>query len=50
MITEITAEVLDTEAFIKEKVLEIQSAVKDGLAVNVLSDIVDSSTVTLFSR
>jgi len=50
MITEITAEALDTDAFIKEKVLEIQSAVKDGLAINALSGGVDSSTVTLLGH
>ena len=50
MITEITAEMLDTDAFIKEKVLEIQSAVKDGLAINALSGGVDSSTVTLLGH
>jgi GMP synthase (glutamine-hydrolysing) len=50
MITEITAEALDTDAFIKEKVLEIQSAVKDGLAINALSGGVDSSAVTLLGH
>jgi len=50
MITEITAEALDTDAFIKEKVLEIQSAVKDGIAINALSGGVDSSTVTLLGH
>ena len=50
MITEITAEALDTDAFIKEKVLEIKSAVKDGLAINALSGGVDSSAVTLLGH
>jgi len=50
MITEITAEALDTGAFIKEKILEIKSAVKDGLAINALSGGVDSSTVTLLGH
>lgn len=50
MITEITAEALDTDAFIKEKVLEIKSAVKNDLAINALSGGVDSSTVTLLGH
>jgi len=50
MITEITAEALDTDAFIKEKVMEIKSAVKDDLAINALSGGVDSSTVTLLGH
>ena len=50
MITEITAEALDTDAFIKEKVMEIKSAVKDDLAINALSGGVDSSAVTLLGH
>jgi len=47
MIKEITAQELDAERFISEKVNEIQGAVGDGLAINALSGGVDSSTVTM---
>lgn len=46
MITEITAQELNTEHFISEKVKEIKQAVGDGTAINALSGGVDSSTVT----
>jgi GMP synthase (glutamine-hydrolysing) len=47
MIGEITAQQLNPEGFIKEKVEEIRSAVADGTAINALSGGVDSSTVTM---
>jgi GMP synthase (glutamine-hydrolysing) len=50
MIGEITAQQLDPESFIKEKVEEIQSVVADGTAINALSGGVDSSTVTMLGH
>jgi len=50
MIQEITAQELDAERFISDRVSEIQSAVKDGLAINALSGGVDSSTVTMLGH
>jgi len=50
MIEEITAQVLDPERFIDEKVHEIQTAVADALAINALSGGVDSSTVTMLGH
>jgi len=50
MIREITAQELDAERFIGDKVSEIQSAVKNGLAINALSGGVDSSTVTMLGH
>lgn len=50
MVKEITAEELDVERFIKEKVDEIKEAVGDGLAINALSGGVDSSTVTMLGH
>ncbi len=50
MITEITAQELNTENFISEKVKEIKEAVGDGTAVNALSGGVDSSTVTMLGH
>ena len=50
MITEITAQELNTERFINEKVEEIESAVGDGTAINALSGGVDSSTVTMLGH
>lgn len=50
MVKEITAEELDVERFIKEKVAEIKEAVGDGLAINALSGGVDSSTVTMLGH
>ncbi|UCE49465.1 MAG: hypothetical protein JSW47_04850 [Phycisphaerales bacterium] len=49
-ITEITAEQLDTEQFINEKVREIKDTVGDGTAINALSGGVDSSTVTMLGH
>ena len=50
MIKEITAQELNTERFIHEKVKEIQDAVGDGMAINALSGGVDSSTVTMLGH
>jgi GMP synthase (glutamine-hydrolysing) len=50
MTTEITAQDLDAEAFIAQKVDEIRQAVGDGWAINALSGGVDSSTVTLLGH
>ena len=50
MIREITAQMLDTESFIKDKVAEIKTAVGTGTAINALSGGVDSSTVTMLAH
>ncbi len=50
MIKEITANKLNTKAFIDEKVKEIREAVGDGMAINALSGGVDSSTVTMLGH
>jgi GMP synthase (glutamine-hydrolysing) len=50
MIREITAQELDSEKFIQEKVYEIQRVVGDGMAINALSGGVDSSTVTMLGH
>jgi GMP synthase (glutamine-hydrolysing) len=50
MIKEITAQGLDPESFIDEKVEEIRRAVGDGWAINALSGGVDSSTVTMLGH
>jgi len=50
MIEEITAQELNTEQFINEKVKEIKKLVQDGMAVNALSGGVDSSTVTMLGH
>jgi GMP synthase (glutamine-hydrolysing) len=50
LITEITAQELDTERFIEQKVKEIRSTVGDGWAINALSGGVDSSTATLLGH
>ncbi len=50
MIKEITAQELDTQSFIDEKVEEIRRAVGDGWAINALSGGVDSSTVTMLGH
>jgi GMP synthase (glutamine-hydrolysing) len=50
MITEIAAEELKTEDFIKEKIREIKDAVGTGTAINALSGGVDSSTVTMLGH
>jgi GMP synthase PP-ATPase subunit len=49
-IGEITAQALNPETFINEKVGEIRRAVGDGLAINALSGEVDSSTVTMLGH
>jgi len=50
MITEITAQQLDTEQFISQKVKDIRDTVGDGIAINALSGGVDSSTVTMLGH
>lgn len=50
MIHEITAQELNTQQFINEKVKEIKEAVGDGTAINALSGGVDSSTVTMLGH
>jgi len=50
MIEEITAQEINCEQFIKEKVKEIQDVVGDGRAINALSGGVDSSTVTMLGH
>lgn len=50
MIKEITAQKLNTENFINEKVEEIRNVVGDGMAINALSGGVDSSTVTMLGH
>ena len=50
MIKEITAQELNAERFIDEKVKEIRDAVGDGTAINALSGGVDSSTVTMLGH
>jgi GMP synthase (glutamine-hydrolysing) len=50
VIKEITAQELDTERFIAEKVEQIRTEVGDGLAINALSGGVDSSTVTMLGH
>ncbi len=50
MVKEITAEELDIERFINEKVDQIKEAVGDGVAINALSGGVDSSTVTMLGH
>jgi GMP synthase (glutamine-hydrolysing) len=50
MITEVTAQKLNTESFINEKVQEIKKAVGSGTAINALSGGVDSSTVTMLGH
>lgn len=50
MITEITAQELNTEQFIHEKVREIRDSVGEGAAINALSGGVDSSTVTMLGH
>ena len=50
MIKEITAQELDTENFIAERVAEIRATVGDGWAINALSGGVDSSTVTMLGH
>ena len=50
MINEITAQELNTEEFINEKVTEIKEVVGGGIAINALSGGVDSSTVTMLGH
>jgi len=50
MIKEITAQELDPQVFIAEKVEAIREAVGDGWAINALSGGVDSSTVTMLGH
>ncbi|MBN1164495.1 MAG: ExsB family transcriptional regulator [Candidatus Krumholzibacteriota bacterium] len=50
MITEITAQDLNTGQFIEEQTEEIKSIVGNGRAINALSGGVDSSTVTLLGH
>jgi GMP synthase (glutamine-hydrolysing) len=50
MIKEITAQELNAENFINDKVKEIQHMVGDGMAINALSGGVDSSTVTMLGH
>ena len=49
-IAEITAQQLDTEQFINDKVGDIKDAVGDGTAINALSGGVDSSAVTMLGH
>jgi GMP synthase (glutamine-hydrolysing) len=50
MIEEITAQALDPQGFIDEKVKEIKDALGDATAINALSGGVDSSTVTMLGH
>ena len=50
MITEVTAQELNTESFINEKVKEIKDTVGNSTAINALSGGVDSSTVTMLAH
>jgi GMP synthase (glutamine-hydrolysing) len=50
VIEEITAQELNTDRFIEEKVDEIRAAVGEGIAINALSGGVDSSAVTLLGH
>ena len=50
MIKEITAQELNPEHFINEKIKDIKDIVGDGMAINALSGGVDSSTVTMLGH
>ena len=50
MIKEITAQELNSEQFINEKIKDIQDTVGGGMAINALSGGVDSSTVTMLGH
>ena len=50
MVKEITAQELNPEHFINEKIKDIQDIVGDGMAINALSGGVDSSTVTMLGH
>lgn len=50
MAKELTAQELNTERFVADKVADIKAAVGDGTAINALSGGVDSSAVTLLGH
>ena len=50
MVQEITAQALNPEAFIADKVADIRQAVGSGKAINALSGGVDSATVTMLGH
>lgn len=50
MIKEITAQELNTDQFIEEKVQEIRAGTGDAMTINALSGGVDSSTVTMLGH
>jgi GMP synthase (glutamine-hydrolysing) len=50
MISEITAQNLNFDQFINEKVTEVKNTVGSGIAINALSGGVDSSTVTMIGH
>jgi len=50
MIPEITAQNLNSDQFINEKITEIKNTVGSGIAINALSGGVDSSTVTMIGH
>jgi GMP synthase (glutamine-hydrolysing) len=50
MIKEITAQELNAESFINDKIKEIRQMVGEGMAINALSGGVDSSTVTMLGH
>jgi GMP synthase (glutamine-hydrolysing) len=50
VIEEISAQELNTDRFIEEKVDEIRAAIGEGMAINALSGGVDSSAVTLLGH
>ena len=50
MIQEITAQELDVDRFIHDRVREIKNSVGDGVAISALSGGVDSSTVTMLGH
>jgi len=49
-LTELKADTLNTQEFIKEKAAEIAATVGDGVAINALSGGVDSSAVTMLGH
>ncbi len=50
MIQEITAQELDADRFINDRIQEIRDLVGDGMAINALSGGIDSSTVTMLGH
>jgi GMP synthase (glutamine-hydrolysing) len=50
MVKEITAQELNPEHFISDKIKDIQDVVANGMAINALSGGVDSSTVTMLGH